>query len=131
MATANQPDFASHWANLPIYMNWLAVRIVGSVTNKARRLQFTAQRSLNRVFAEQAALGTIFLCLDQRCAGFICAGQPVHRPLENGHCVAPLLCGHWLQINIEFQSPAIFVDEVTAFAEIIVKIDNVVSGHGA
>ncbi len=44
--------------------------------------------------------------------------------------MAPLLCGHCLQINIEFQSPVIFVDEVTALAEIVVKIDDLVSGHG-
>ena len=44
--------------------------------------------------------------------------------------MAPLLCGHCLQINIEFQSPVIFVDEVTAFAEIVVKTDDLVSGHG-
>ena len=38
--------------------------------------------------------------------------------------------GHCLQVNIELERAVIFVDEITAFAEIIVSIDDLVRGHG-
>src|SRR5262249_44206632 len=56
--------------------------------------------------------------------------KPVHRPLENGHCVASLPYGHCLHINIELQPRALLVDEVTTFAEIVEKVDDLVSGQG-
>ena len=43
--------------------------------------------------------------------------------------MAPLLCGHCLQVHIDLKRTVIFVDEITAFAKIIVGIDDLVSGH--
>ena len=74
----------------------------------------------------QLELRTIFLYRDHRVGGFLCAGQTVHRPPENGHCVASLAYGHCLHINIELQPRALLVDEVTTFAEIVEKIDDLV-----
>ena len=67
-------------------------------------------------------LFAIFPFRDQRCGGFLCARQPVYCSLENGNCVTSFAWRHCLQINIELQSTVIFMDDVTAFAEIIVKI---------
>src|SRR4029077_13169480 len=57
-------------------------------------------------------------------------GEPVHCSLENGHCVASLTRRHRLWINIEFECPIIFMNEVTDLTNIVVNIDDLVRSHG-
>jgi len=63
-----------------------------------------------------ARLFEIFAFRDQRCGGFLCAGQTIYRSLENGNCVTSFAWKHCLEINIEFQITVIFMDDVMAFA---------------
>src|SRR6516164_5041628 len=62
--------------------------------------------------------------------GLFCVGKPVHHSVENGRRVASLTRRHRLQINIEFECPIIFVNEVTALTNIVVNIDDLVRSHG-
>jgi hypothetical protein len=63
-----------------------------------------------------ARLFAIFASQDQRCGGFLCAGQPIYRSLKNGNCVTSFAWKHRLEINIELQITVIFMDDVMTFA---------------
>src|SRR5215813_9893147 len=62
-------------------------------------------------------------------AACFAVGKPVHRSLENGHCVASLGIRHSRYINIELKRGIIFVNEVTSLKSIIVNVDDLVRGH--
>src|SRR4029077_7825273 len=81
----------------------------------------------------EIALSTVLpfgLLDDRRIGSLLWVGEPVHCSLENGHCVASLTRRHRLWINIEFECPIIFVNEVTALTNIVVNIDDLVRSHG-
>jgi hypothetical protein len=50
------------------------------------------------------------LSSDRRIDGLLYVAEPVHRSLENGHCMVSLTRGHCLQIYIELECPIVFVN---------------------
>src|SRR6185437_13427945 len=57
-------------------------------------------------------------------AACFAVGKPVHRSLENGHCVASLGIRHSRYIDIELKRGIIFVNEVASLKNVIVNIDD-------
>ena len=62
-----------------------------------QRKYISGERGASRLV--RLELRAISLYMDHRVGGFLHAGQPVHRPLENGHCVASLAYGHCFHIS--------------------------------
>src|ERR1700757_1185303 len=70
------------------------------------------------------------LSSDRRIGGLLYVAEPVHRSLENGHCIVSLTRRHCLQIYIEFECPRVFVNEVTGFSNIVVDINDLENSDG-
>jgi hypothetical protein len=70
------------------------------------------------------------LSSDRRIDGLLYVAEPVHRSLENGHCMVSLTRGNCLQIYIEFECPIVFVNDVTGFSNIVVDINDLESSDG-
>ena len=70
------------------------------------------------------------LSSDRQIGGLLYVAEPVHRSLENGHCIVSLTRGHCLQIYIEFECPIVFVNEVTGFSNIVVDINDQENSDG-
>ena len=109
-----------------LFISLVRTAHVSSLDNPERLLNLPRRNEC----APNSGLRAILFYRDRRVSAFLCVGQSIHCALENSHCVASLLWGHCLHINIELQPRALFVDEVTTFGEIVVKINYLICRHG-